>query len=81
MTKFEKVERPQHAGHGKRPSDLSVAVADTAESGGAIRFELNGKPVHTYRNQLFAYAKARGLSAHVIAVDATHFDAWMEKKA
>ena len=74
-------ERPNVKRRGVQASAraLSIAVAETARTGGAVKFALDGEQLHTVRCRLQAFCRTRGLRVRIQAKDGA-YTAWAEPK-
>ena len=72
-------ERPNGVIPNRKTSPLSIAVADTATTGGAVRFPLNGESPHKVRMRLDSFCRFRDLRLHMRTRDGI-CTAWAEPR-
>ena len=79
---FAVTERPlSTTARGKRPSELSLAVAETVDTGKAVTVRLNGTPVNRLRTRLSLYCGRHGLKLRQRSVDDDNVVFWAERKS
>ena len=72
-------DRPNVKSRGVQASPLSIAVAETARTGGAVKFALNGEQSHTVRVRLAAFCRTRGLRVRMWTQEGV-CTVWAEQK-
>ena len=76
--KFDEVERPTRNSTDNQV--LYLALAETAETGKALRVPFNGENKHTLRSRSFAAMRSRGLNFHC-RIGQDYYTMWATKIA
>ena len=79
MSDFEIVERPSPVRRGPMRHPIVQAVIDSATTGHAVRFALNGSTPRQWEARIRTTAARAGLRSHIRS-DGDHLVAWTEKR-